>query len=330
VSSCAGVPRRLVGRDRRGGRVHDRGGVLQLQGQGRPVPGRAGRRGTAAAAPARGAAARGLPVARGGAAGQRPGAGQLSHRPSRVDGDLRGVLDPRLATARAAAPGRRAARAAARHRRRAGRGPGAALGRRAHHAGAGGRARHLRLSRRRTWPGRPPIGRTSGATGCSPPPAPPACAACSWTTWTSSRSGSAPACGAWPPGAWGRGPGWPASPAPPPAGRDHPHARDGGRPQRLPAGHRPPVPAAGTVPGAARGPPVPGRPRPGRAARGRGAARGRPGRHPGPGAGRPGRRAAGRRRGPAPDRGHPGPRDRARPRPRAKFKLVCSRPAPSP
>jgi hypothetical protein len=37
----------------------------------------------------------------------------------------------------------------------------------------------------------------------------PACAACSWTTWTSSRPGSAPACGAWPPGGWGRGPGWP-------------------------------------------------------------------------------------------------------------------------
>src|SRR5215218_8474017 len=75
---------------------------------------------------------------------QRQGAGQLPHRPSRMDGDLRGVLDPRLAAAGAAAQGRRAARAAARHRRRAGRGVDAALGGRVHHAGAGGRARHLR------------------------------------------------------------------------------------------------------------------------------------------------------------------------------------------
>jgi hypothetical protein len=85
------------------------------------------------------------------------------------------------------------------------------------------------------------------------------------------------------------------------------------------AGGRPvavPLPAAGTVRGAAGGPPVPGRPRPGRAARGRGAARAGPGRPPRPDQGVPGRRTAGRWRGPASDRGHPGPRDRARRRPR--------------
>jgi hypothetical protein len=45
-------------------------------------------------------------------------------------------------------------------------------------------------------------------------PAPPGCAVCSCRTWRSSRSGSAPACAAWPAGGWGRGPGWPGS-APP-------------------------------------------------------------------------------------------------------------------
>jgi hypothetical protein len=53
-----------------------------------------------------------------------------------------------------------------------------------------------------------------------------------------------------------------------------------------------PVPAAGAVLGAAGGPSVPGRPRPGRPARDRGPARGRPGGHPGPRRGRPGSRAA--------------------------------------
>jgi hypothetical protein len=52
---------------------------------------------------------------------------------------------------------------------------------------------------------------------------------------------------------------------------------------------------------------------------------------PGPGPGRPGRRAPGRRRGPVPDRGHPGPRiDRDPGHGAARFKLVRSRPAPSP
>jgi hypothetical protein len=60
------------------------------------------------------------------------------------------------------------------------------------------------------------------------------------------------------------------------------------------------------------------------------AARGRPGRHPGPGPGRPGRRAPRRRRGPAPDRGHPVPRIDRDPGHGPKFKLVRSRPAPSP
>jgi phenylacetate-CoA ligase len=60
------------------------------------------------------------------------------------------------------------------------------------------------------------------------------------------------------------------------------------------------------------------------------AARGRPGRHPGPGPGRPGRRAPGRRRGPAPIEVTPVPRIDRDPGHGAKFKLVRSRPAPSP
>ena len=59
-------------------------------------------------------------------------------------GRVRGVLDPRVAAARAPGEGRRAARAAARHGGRAGRGVGHSLGGGVHPAGPGGRPRGLR------------------------------------------------------------------------------------------------------------------------------------------------------------------------------------------